>query len=343
MNRAEFALTPGDYWRIFMRRKYQFFVPFLMVLGLAIALAYLLPPRYRSEATLLIERQAIPTDLVATTVTGYVQERIEQITQRILTYDNLLEIGKKHELYASQMRSAPREAADLIEADFEVETVEVDATDPDRGGARQATVAFTLAFTANTPEKAKAVTQELADRYLSEHENQRNRQAAEVSSFLSEEADRLEIEIREMEVQLADFKQDNQNNLPELMDVNMRLYEKTETDIERTEDGLRGLQDEYDSLAAELSVTKPYEDVIDETGTKIMSASERLSVLTAQYLQATSRYSAKHPDVIRLSREIRILADQAGHRRPCRRAHEAAHQPAGAAAPGASAVRQQSS
>jgi len=43
-----------------------------------------------------------------------------------------------------------------------------------------------------------------------------------------------------------------------------------------------------------------------------MSSSDRLSVLTAEYLRASSRYSAQHPDIIRLSREIRVLAGQLG-------------------------------
>ena len=44
----------------------------------------------------------------------------------------------------------------------------------------------------------------------------------------------------------------------------------------------------------------------------MLSASERLSVLTADYLRACARYSPEHPDVLRLSREIRVLAQQTG-------------------------------
>ena len=94
--------------------------------------------------------------------------------------------------------------------------------------------------------------------------------------------------------------------------MNLQLYERTEQAIDQTEERIRGLQDRIDSTRAELSLTEPYEEVVTEEGTTLMSASDRLSSLTAQYLRASSRYSASHPDVMRLSREIRVLAEQTG-------------------------------
>lgn len=44
----------------------------------------------------------------------------------------------------------------------------------------------------------------------------------------------------------------------------------------------------------------------------MLTGAQRLSVLTAEYLQLSARYSAQHPDVIKLSREIRVLAEQTG-------------------------------
>jgi uncharacterized protein involved in exopolysaccharide biosynthesis len=78
-----------------MRRKLAFVVPFVIVLTIGGAVALLLPSTYRSEARFLIERQGVPANLVETTVSTYVQEQIEQIRQHILTYDNVVEIGRR--------------------------------------------------------------------------------------------------------------------------------------------------------------------------------------------------------------------------------------------------------
>ncbi|MDH3884660.1 MAG: hypothetical protein OET63_10630 [Desulfobacterales bacterium] len=60
----------NEYSAILRRRKLHFFLPAGLILLTALALAIGLPAVYRSTAMLVIERQQIPMDLVATTVTG---------------------------------------------------------------------------------------------------------------------------------------------------------------------------------------------------------------------------------------------------------------------------------
>jgi uncharacterized protein involved in exopolysaccharide biosynthesis len=153
---------------------------------------------------------------------------------------------------------------------------------------------------------------ELAERFLDEHKVARSEQAAEVSRFLDTEAERVRIEIAELEKQLADFKTEELRQLPELLNTNLRLFEKAEQDIEATEQRVRAHEDRLEALRAELSLTQPYEQVRTESGSVLLSADDRLSVLISNYLQATARYSAQHPDVIRLRREITVLAEQTG-------------------------------
>jgi len=302
----------SDYWLILKRRKLGFLVPFGVVLGVSLALAFLLPPSYRSEATILIQRQSIPSALVKTTVNTYVEEQIQEIKQRITSYDNLLSIAESFGLYASERQSAPARAVSEVASNIDIEMVDVKASDPDERGDQVATIAFTVAFSAQKPETAQAVTKELADRYLDEHKAAREEQAANVSSFLEAEAVRLKDEIGKLEALQADFKQQEQNQLPELRGTNLSLLEKTEQEIETTNEAIRAEQDRLDAAQAELSLTEPYKQVLTEEGKVMLSASERLSLLSAEYLRDSARYSPEHPDIVRLSREIRVLAQQSG-------------------------------
>ena len=210
----EQLLTITDYWAILMRRKLQFAGSFSLVLALGIAVAFLLPPVYRSEATIMIERQAIPQNLVATTVTGYVQEQIEQIRQRITSYENLLAIAREHNLYTGQLDSNPSGVAQLISENIEVEMQEVEATDPDRTGARRATIAFTVAFLNDNPRITQLVANDLANRYLAEHRASREESAREVSQFLEMEGNNLRSEIASLESAMATFKEEELHRLP---------------------------------------------------------------------------------------------------------------------------------
>src|SRR5690348_1507401 len=65
----------------------------------ALAIALLLPPSYRSTGTILIEQQEVPVDLVRSAVTAYADQRLQVINQRVMTSSNLLDIMRRYSLY----------------------------------------------------------------------------------------------------------------------------------------------------------------------------------------------------------------------------------------------------
>ena len=52
--------------------------------------AFLLPPVYKSEVGILVEEQQIPENYVKSTITSYVEERIEMITKQVMSRSKLL-------------------------------------------------------------------------------------------------------------------------------------------------------------------------------------------------------------------------------------------------------------
>lgn len=312
MQTSEFLMEPSEYWGVLKRHKTKFMLSFIVVFAIAVTIAMVLPAVFRSEATILIQRQAIPQNLVATTVTGYVQEQIEQARQRITSRSNLLEIADEFALYPSEFQTDPALVVQNVRESIEVQMLDVQASDPDMHGSRTATIAFNVAFSSSEPEVAQRVTADLVERFLATHRESRSEMAEDVSEFLSMEADSLRAEIADLETQLAGFKQEEINQLPELMGMNMQLFERTEQQIQGTEDRIRALQERIEVTRAELSLTEPYAPVLTDQGQRVMSASERLSMLSASYLEASARYSKEHPDIVRLNREIRILAEQTG-------------------------------
>lgn len=311
-NQVDMPIMLEDYWRILVRRRFHFLLPFMIVMACALSLAFFLPPTYRSQATFLIERATIPSGIVATTVVGYVQEQIQQIRERLMASDSLISLAEEFGLYSQEMQDDRRAAITTIRESIEIAMVDVRASDPDVGGQRQATIAFTVAFEGPSPELAKSVTEELGNRYIEINRQIRAERAEGVTTFLAAESEKLVQEIAEIESRLADFKQGEMRQLPELMNLNLNLFERTDQQIQQSEERIRGLQSEISAISSELSLTDPYEEVLTEDGSVMLTGAQRLSVLTAEYLQLSARYSARHPDVIKLSREIRVLAEQAG-------------------------------
>ena len=299
-----------DYLAILRKRKVAFLVTFFLILGIGVGIAFSLPPVYRSEATILIEKQEIPQDLVATTVTGYVQERIEEIRQRLMTYENLAAIAKQLNLFPELRKTGNVTAVvEAMRKSISVDMVDVKTSGSGRKG-QTATVAFTVGFEAGDPRTAQKAANLLAEKYLIENKQARSEQAVEVSQFLEKEANKLRVEIEQLEKKLAEFKQKQADQLPELLQVNMRLFEKTEGQIEATKDRILKIEDQITSLQTELSLTPPYKAVRDESGKLIMSPAERLGALTMEYLQKSVRYAPNHPDMIRLKKEIETLGSQ---------------------------------
>ncbi len=307
------TLEVSDYLRIMRRRKLQFFLPFILLLSAGIGLAFGLPPVFRSNATILIERQEIPVDLVQTTVTGFVEERIKGITERLLTYDNLWNIAEQQNLYPGERTIENR--GDIVRRMREsifVEMVDVKANDPGTGKQSTATIAFTVAFEASTPEESQRVANELATLFLEANRKSRSEQATEVAAFLESEAKRLNKEITDLEAKLAIFKQEERDRLPELIDMNVRLYEKTEGEIASTETTIRSIQDNINAVGAELAITKPNLDPTGADGQTIQSPVARLRFLMAEYLRLSSVYNPNHPDLTKMRREIDSLEKQTG-------------------------------
>src|SRR5882762_2230606 len=75
---------------------------------LTICVALLWPPTYQSGGTILIEQQEIPQELVRSAVTSFADQRVQVISQRVMTTQNLLPLIERYNLYPAMRRSSPR-------------------------------------------------------------------------------------------------------------------------------------------------------------------------------------------------------------------------------------------
>lgn len=292
----------SDYLAILRRRRRQIIRVAVGVFVLAVALALVLPTVYRATATLLIEQEMSP-ELVPSTVTGYLTQRVKVIEARILTPENLAAIAKKRDLYAEEREAGDRAVAARMRGNIEIEPVSANVTDPRSGRSGTATIAFNVSYDAPTPEMAQAVAQELAQLFIDENRAVRTAAAKGASGFLQEEETRLRKQIDELEAKLADYKAKNQGRLPELMNVNMQMLERAQREIEEANRQIYSLEERRLQLQSQLGLVEPY------TGD---SPGGRLRLVQTEYLAAASRYSPEHPDVVRLRRELESLKQQAG-------------------------------
>src|SRR5713226_1433958 len=119
-----YLLQPAYYLGLLKRRLLYFLIPFVSVLLVGGAVAYLWPATYFSEGKILVQSQQIPTELVRPTVTSAAQERIQVITQRTMTRDNLLAIVDKFKLFPDRRTlMSPTQLVELMKKSIQIEPV----------------------------------------------------------------------------------------------------------------------------------------------------------------------------------------------------------------------------
>lgn len=302
------AMGVEDYLEILRRRRFAFILPFILILIVTITLIIVIPPIYRAEASLFIERQEVPSDLVETTVTGYVEERIQAITKRLLTNENLWSIAKKLDLYPEDQSLANQ--LEIVQQMRESVLVEMESVEEDEDANRRrddasVTIGFKVSYGASTPETAQKVANELAVLYAEENRKERTQQTKEVSRFLEEEASRYRAQITELDKELATFKQENAGYLPDLAGVNIDLLNQTNDQLDQVQENITTLQEQIVSLQSQLSATDPYYNIVGDANS--MTVNQQLRALKSQYMEARQRYSDAHPDIRRLKNQIESL------------------------------------
>lgn len=289
------------YWR----RRSTFFIVAGILAALTLALALLLPPTYVSSATILIEQQEIPQELVRSAVTSFADQRVQMISQRVMTTQNLLGLIERYGLYPDIRLTKPREVLlQKMRDDIGMKMISADVIDPRSGRPTQATIAFSVSYKSHSPELALKVANDLTSLYLNENLTSRTQMAEQTTSFFAEEAARLQARIMELDKQLSEFKQKNQDKLPDLAQLNMQVSERTELDVRDVENRIAAIDSQKVLLEAQLAQINPTMQVFSDTGLRVMSTEDRLKSLKSQLAGFKARYAPGHPDIVNTEREV---------------------------------------
>jgi uncharacterized protein involved in exopolysaccharide biosynthesis len=281
--------------------------------GASVALAFWLPAVYRSTATILIEEQEIPPDLVRSAIATYADQRIETIKQQVLSRSTLWRIVEGHDLYKSlRKRSSTEEVLNQFAKDIQIDVMNVKVIDKRTQNPTQATIAFTLAYDGETPELAQKVANELTSLFLAENLKIRERHAQETTAFLRQEAENLSKHIQELEEKIAVVKQKADGALPELVQLNMQLLNQAQRELIDADRDIRSLRERRTYLEGELATLKPHTPIISASGERLLDAGERLKALRAQYASSSAFLSQEHPDIIKMKQEIAALEEETG-------------------------------
>jgi uncharacterized protein involved in exopolysaccharide biosynthesis len=280
-----------------------------MILGFSVAI--LLTPIYRSEATILIEDQQIPEGFVEPTTNEYAEERIEKISQQVLSRPNLLKIIDQFDLYSEKRADySPTEIISEMRKDITLESINAEKKNKKGGQVSFITVAFRLYYEGKDPKTVEKVTNTLANLYLEEDIKSREKLGEVTTSFLNVELERLQKEIAKQENKISDFKKKNSGKLPSDISHNLQAIANLERELDKKEIQLRFLKEKRILLNARLENVEPLTPIIIDGEDVAVNPTTRLKQLHLKLARTKSIYSEKHPDIKRLKKEIKELENQ---------------------------------
>lgn len=304
--------TLSDYLGILRRRRGLIGLVFAVLFVIAAVVAVALPPVYRSTATILIKEQEIPQEFVRSTVTSFADERIQVISQQVMTRSTLLDLVDKYGLYGSaRQKETSEDILDRMRRDIKLTPISAEVTDRRSGSPVKSTIAFSLSYDSEVAANAQKIANELTTLYLNENVKNRQQKAAETTLFLDEELARVTEHISDSEQKLSAFKARNQGRTPDLSLSNQVSSERVNAEVQRIEREITFLEERKSALQGQLADTKPATPVVGNGGT-ILEPEDRLKALQLQLTSLTGIYSDDHPDVKRLRREIATLKVETG-------------------------------
>jgi len=280
------------------RRKDAAVAVFLVIAALTVYLAVSLPDVYRSSTLVLITPQKLPSNYVASTVTQNIDQRIRTVAQQILGRTSLEKIVREFNLFPSVDSDAKIE--ERVEQMRRKINIEINKNDT-----------FQLSYDSPSAQQSMQVTARLASLFVDENIRAREQQAAGTTTFMNTEVERLRKELEEQESIVNLYKSQHRNDLPEQLDANLRTVEQMQRELDSGMLRLTSIEERRATIERQLAEAAVAGND-DKSGiARSILARAGIDVRVKELELLRSRYSDKHPDVVRLMREISATPPEA--------------------------------
>ncbi len=245
------------------------------------------PSIYEASVLVRVEPQRPSEEMVQRTVSDLVERRLLTIRQELLARPVLQKAIEELKLYPEVVRKRGIEAA--------VARMRGDITVSVEGES-----AFQLTYASRDPQIAAAVANRLPQLFADEALRVRQMQAAYATQLFDEELERLKKAVSEWERKIARFKVDHMGELPEQLEVNMRSLDRLAELMQTKSEELRVAEGRRSEL---VRMRHPVES---EAG-RLKSAEDGL---TRALVAARTTWTADHPEVQRLEKELEAVREK---------------------------------
>ena len=296
---------PEDVLHILRRRAWLVLVPFAIVSAATAVVVRRLPDRFRSDTLILVVPQRVPESYVKSTVTARIEDRLQSISQQILSRTRLERIIQDFNLYAEARRVGIME--DIVERmrnDISVQVVKGDA--------------FRVSFVGNEPRTVMKVTERLASLFIEESMRDREMLAEGTNQFLEAQLEDARRRLMEHEKRLEEYRKQFSGQLPSQMESNLQAIQNLQVQVQtiiesinRDRDRRLVVERQLADASADLAISPVVAAGDPRDGESGATTAQQLAAARATLQTLELRFKPGHPDISLWKRRIRDLEKQA--------------------------------
>jgi polysaccharide chain length determinant protein (PEP-CTERM system associated) len=294
------TLTPEEYFQILKRRWWIVVIPALILSVIGVGLTFFVPPRFVSQALVLIEQQKVPENIVKTMVTEDLNSRLAAMQEQIQSRARLQPIVEKFNLYGSKGMGMDARL-DAVRKDIKITPI---VSEIARTGGLPG---FFISFQANDAHTAQQVCAEITSLYISASLSDQEKSAEGTTEFLKSQLDAAKRDLDEQDAKLADFQRTYMGKLPDQESANLSMMTTLTSQLDAVSQSISQL--EQNKSYGEAMLAQQLRDVPQSEMPRQQPQVEQqeLQQLLAQEADLAARYTDSWPELISVRKKIKDL------------------------------------
>ncbi|MGA9041505.1 MAG: XrtA system polysaccharide chain length determinant [Terriglobales bacterium] len=285
---------------IIRRRRWYFLLPLFLGWLAVWGASWVLPSTYKSGTTIIVEQPTVSKELVPSNVNDNLQDRLQSITQQILSRTRLLHIIEEFNLYAKERgRLTPDELVGRMRKDIDIDLVRAPGSDQ--------LLSFDISFSSRDPQVAQQVTSELTNLFINENLEMQTQQSQDTTKFFESQLEDARKSLSEQEEKIRQFKDQHTSDLPGQLQSNLAILSGLQNQLQAEEDNLDRAKQQtvyYQSLIGQYRALQKSSKSPTGAPVGLAAIDQELEKLRAQLADLSAHYTPQHPDVRKLKEQI---------------------------------------
>ncbi|MGH9704764.1 MAG: GumC family protein [Candidatus Acidiferrales bacterium] len=292
-----------EYWQSVRRSGWWIFLTTLWLTLAMIVVIALLPDQYQATTTILVDPQMVSDQYVTPPVKELLTDRLQTITQQVLSTTRLQEVIDHYHLYPELRNSMSRD--EIVAKMRENVNIEVKHASGNGPGS------FTITYQGRNPVVVAQVANDLATRFIAWNLQSTEQVAESTTQFLNEQLDEAKNNLETQEQKAREFKMSHLGEMPDNLPANLGTLGQLRATYQTNNDALNRLEQERFELTR-LPIAVP------QAGTNQyipgLSQRERLTMerdkLQDQLTDLRRRYTATYPEVIDVTARLQHVQEE---------------------------------